>query len=233
MTTIDPSGSRPAKEPLRVVIVDDHELFSAGLEVILNNASTEVRVVGSTADAGQALELVRRLRPHLAIIDLAMPPPGGVEAIRMVRHSYPSVRVLALSGTEDLGFVLSALKAGANGFLLKASSPEVLVPPLLSLASGVAILPQPVLEALVRAGDRPGQDALAKLTDDEQTLWRLVARGCENVEIAEQLFASERTVKRMVATLLRKIGASNRLEAAALAGRSGLLDDVLEAGGPR
>jgi DNA-binding NarL/FixJ family response regulator len=215
--------------PLSVVIVDDHALFSRGLELLLNTtAGSSIRVVGRTEDAGAALDLVRRLRPQLAIIDLAMPPPGGVEAIRQVKHDYPKVRVLALSGTDQIDFAISALRAGADGFMLKSSEPDLLIPPLLSLAMGVSVLPKPLLTSLLRSGDRPGKGALDDLSEDEQTLWLLIAKGLETNEIAERLFASDRTVKRMVASLLRKIGAANRLEAAALAGRSGLLDEPPE-----
>ena len=178
-----------------------------------------------------AVDLVRRLRPQLlAIIDLAMPPPGGVEAIRAVKHDYPKVRVLALSGTDSAEFAISALQAGADGFMLESSEPELLIPPLLSLALGVSVLPRGLLTTLLKSGPRPGKATLSDLSDDEQRLWLLIARGLETSDIAQQLFASERTVKRLVASLLRKIGAANRLEAAALAGRAGLLDDPPELG---
>lgn len=215
--------------PLSVVIVDDHALFSRGLELLINTAAgSAIRVVGRTDDAGAAVDLVRRLRPQLAIIDLAMPPPGGVEAIRAVKHDYPKVRVLALSGTDSADFAISALQAGADGFMLKSSEPELLIPPLLSLALGVSVLPKGLLTTLLRSGARPGRGTLGDLTEEEQRLWLLIARGLETSDIAQQLYASERTVKRLVASLLRKIGAANRLEAAALAGRSGLLDEPAE-----
>lgn len=218
-----------AENPLSVVIVDDHALFSRGLELLINtNAGSAIRVVGRTDDAGAAVELVRRLRPQLAIIDLAMPPPGGIEAIRAVKHDYPKVRVLALSGTDSADFAVSALRAGADGFMLKSSEPELLIPPLLSLALGVSVLPKSLLTNLLKSGHRPGRGVLESLSEEEQRLWLLIARGLETTDIAEQLYASERTVKRQVASLLRRIGAANRLEAAALAGRNGLLDEPEE-----
>ena len=214
------------ENPLTVVVVDDHELFSAGLEFVLNHASGgSVRVIGHTSDAAKALELVRRERPRVAVIDLAMPPPGGVEAIRQVKQAYPQVAVLALSGTDDFDFAASALRAGADGFMLKSAAPEMLIPPLLSVALGMAVMPRPMMRAVFMA-HRYGRELLAGLEDEERQLWLLVAKGMETTEIAEHMFASERTVKRMVAALLRKIGASNRHEAAALAGRCGLLDEA-------
>lgn len=213
-------------EPIVVVIVDDHSLFSRGLELLLSAASEgRINVAGRTENADEALALVRRHRPSVALVDLAMPPPGGVGAIREIAHHYPEVRILALSGTDDRELALEALASGAHGFIPKSSDPEVLVPPLLSLGGGLSVLPTSLLRGLVelRATRRP--TLLAKLDDEEIGLWRLVARGLESLEIAERTFVSERTAKRMVASLLRKLEVANRVEAALLAGRVGLLDD--------
>ena len=213
-------------EPIVVVIVDDHSLFSRGLELLLSAASEgRIKVAGRTENAEEALALVRRHRPSVALVDLAMPPPGGVGAIREIAHHYPQVRILALSGTDDRELALEALASGAHGFIPKSSDPDVLVPPLLSLGSGLSVLPTSLLDALVnlRATRRPA--LLATLDDEEIALWRLVARGLESLEIAERTFVSERTAKRMVASLLRKLEVANRVEAALLAGRVGLLDD--------
>ena len=212
-------------EPIVVVIVDDHGLFSRGLELLLSAASEgRIKVAGRTESADEALALVRRNRPQVALVDLAMPPPGGIGAIREIAHHYPEVRILALSGTDDRDLALEALAAGAHGFIPKSSDPDVLVPPLLSLGAGLSVLPTSLLEALVqlRATRRPA--VLERLDDEEVALWRLVARGLESLEIAERTFVSERTAKRMVASLLRKLGVANRVEAALLAGRVGLLD---------
>jgi two-component system, NarL family, nitrate/nitrite response regulator NarL len=212
-------------EPIVVIIVDDHGLFSRGLELLLSAASEgRIKVAGRTENAEEALALVRRNRPQVALVDLAMPPPGGVGAIREIAHHYPQVRILALSGTDDRELALEALAAGAHGFIPKSSDPDVLVPPLLSLGAGLSVLPTSLLEALVqlRATRRPA--VLARLDDEEITLWRLVARGLESLEIAERTYVSERTAKRMVASLLRKLEVANRVEAALLAGRVGLLD---------
>jgi DNA-binding NarL/FixJ family response regulator len=212
-------------EPIVVVIVDDHGLFSRGLELLLSAASEgRIKVAGRTESADEALALVRRNRPQVALVDLAMPPPGGIGAIQEIAHHYPEVRILALSGTDDREMALEALAAGAHGFIPKSSDPDVLVPPLLSLGAGLSVLPTSLLEALVhlRATRRPA--VMAKLDDEEIALWRLVARGLESLEIAERTYVSERTAKRMVASLLRKLEVANRVEAALLAGRVGLLD---------
>jgi len=119
---------------------------------------------------------------------------------------------------------VDALRAGADGFLLKSSEPDELVPPLIALASGVAVIPPPVMSALLDAKASSGQTRLADLGDEDIALLRLVAAGLESVEIAEQLHVSERTAKRLVAALLRRIEVANRVQAAAFAGRAGLLE---------
>lgn len=208
-----------------VVIVDDHALFSQGLALLLESrAGDTFRVAGSATAGEEAVALVGRHRADLAIVDLALPPLGGVETIRRIRSAYPSTRILALSGTEDLELAAAALRAGAHGYLAKSADPEVLVAPLLAIAAGVRVLRADLLDALLAAADRTGDGLLDRLSERDIELWTLLARGLETSEIARPLLVSERTAKRMIASLLHRLGASNRIEAAALAGRCGLLD---------
>lgn len=206
-----------------IVLVDDHPLFTRGLELLLT-AAEGVRVVGSTTRAAMAVDLVRRHRPDVAVLDLAMPPPGGLAAIRALRRAHPQTRILALSGLTSPEDHVAALRAGADGFLPKTSEPDDLLHPLLSLVQGVAVMPSSLVRQLVDGAQRPGSDLLDELDDDQRVLWRALAEGQGTEAIAEQWVVSPRTAKRMVAALLRRIGARNRIEAAALAGRSGLLD---------
>jgi two-component system nitrate/nitrite response regulator NarL len=148
-----------------------------------------------------------------------------VATIRRLTAAYPATRVLALSGTEDMGLAAAALRAGATGFLGKSADPDVLVAPLLTIAAGVRVLPADLLDALLAAGDRAGDGLLERLDRRDLQLWALLARGLETAEIAKPMLVSERTAKRMIAALLHKLGAANRIEAAALAGRYGLLDN--------
>jgi DNA-binding NarL/FixJ family response regulator len=210
-----------------VVIVDDHALFSQGLALLLESRAGGTFVVaGSTTAGEQAVALVGREAADIAIVDLALPPLGGVETIRRLSAAYPHTRILALSGTEDLGLATAALRAGAAGFLAKSADPEVLVAPLLTIAAGVRVVPADLLDALLAAGDRAGEGTVERLDDRELELWALLARGLETSEIAKVMLVSERTAKRMIASLLHKLGAANRIEAAALAGRCGLVDDA-------
>jgi DNA-binding NarL/FixJ family response regulator len=210
-----------------VIIVDDHALFSQGLALLLESrAGSTFVVAGSTTAGEQAVALVGREAADIAIVDLALPPLGGVETIRRIAAAYPRTRILALSGTEDLGLATAALRAGAAGFLAKSADPEVLVAPLLTIAAGVRVVPADLLDALLAAADRAGQGIVERLEERELQLWALLARGMETSEIAKVMLVSERTAKRLIASLLHRLGAANRIEAAALAGRYGLLDDA-------
>ncbi|WP_214369390.1 response regulator [Pseudonocardia sp. H11422] len=208
-----------------VVIVDDHALFAQGLALLLESRAGETFTVAGSVTAGEeAVALVGRHRADIAIVDLALPPLGGVETIRRIKAAYPATRVLALSGTEDLSLAAAALRAGADGYLGKSADPEVLVAPLLAIVAGVRVLRGELLDALLAAADRTVDSLTERLSPREIELWTLLARGLETSEIAKPMLVSERTAKRMIASLLHKLGAANRIEAAALAGRCGLLD---------
>ncbi|MBQ1056482.1 response regulator [Micromonospora sp. C32] len=207
---------------VRLAVVDDHALFVRGLELLLS-ATTDgrTRVVGSTTDAAGAAALVTRSAPDLVLVDLHMPPPGGLRAIAAIRRTSPHVRVLAMSGSDDPAPAVEALRCGAEGYLPKTSEPEDLLPPLLAVLDGWAVVPGALLRRLVGPVRSPGLN----LDDEERRLLRAIATGEGAVTIAERMHTSERTVKRMTAALLRKLRVTNRVEAAALAGRAGLLDE--------
>nr|WP_296069740.1 response regulator transcription factor [uncultured Actinoplanes sp.] len=208
---------------VRIAIVDDHPLFVRGLELLLPEVSSgRVSVVATTSDASSAASLVRRVLPDVVLIDLHMPPPGGLRAIAAVRQEESRSRVLAMSGDSEPATAVAALQAGAEGFLPKSSEPGDLLNPLLAALDGWAVVPGEVLSLLVAkaAGARqPG----VRLDDGERDLLRLIATGVSTVDMATHLHVSERTVKRQTATLLRKLRVSSRTEAAALAGSTGLL----------
>lgn len=208
-----------------VVIVDDHVLFAQGLQLVLEEATAGAfQVVAVGDDASSAEVLVCRHRPDLAIVDLAMPPPGGLAAVKAIKGRFPTVRVLVLSGVDTVEPAAEALAAGADGFLPKTADPDTVITPLMTILAGWSVLPRPVLDHLLCLA-RPGDRALlSELEPAEIELWRLVATGLETGEIAGRLFVSERTTKRMVAGLLRRLGVANRIEAAGLAGRLGILD---------
>jgi two-component system, NarL family, nitrate/nitrite response regulator NarL len=212
------------RNPVDVIVVDDHPLFTRGLALLLPEVSDgRVRVVGTTDDASAAAALVQRFRADVAVVDVQMPPPGGSRAIAAVRRVEPTVRVVAMSGMADEDAAVEALRAGASSFLPKTADPEALVQPLLAVLDGWSVLPEPLLRRLLeRAAPGEEEGIAGQLSADERRLWRLIAAGAGTVDIATALHVSERTAKRLVAHLLRRLRVSSRVEAAALAGRVGL-----------
>jgi DNA-binding NarL/FixJ family response regulator len=210
---------------LRVVIIDDHDLFSQGLVLLLaSKAGHTFEVGGRTSHVEEALALVEEHNADLAIVDLAMPPLGGAAAIRQIKERRPGTRVLAISGAEDLELAEHALRAGADGYLPKSADPDVLVAPLLAIAAGFRVLDARLTENILHASRKPPPELLERLSDQDILLWRLLSRGLETSDIARRLLVSERTAKRQLSALLNKIGAGSRIEAAGLAGQFGLLD---------
>lgn len=223
-----------AGPPVDVVVIDDHPLFSRGLTLLLPGLSGgQVRVVATTEDASAAAALVRRHHADVAIVDLHMPPPGGTRAIAAIRRAEPLVRVVALSGLGEADAALEALRAGAAAFLPKTADPELLVRPLLAVLDGWSVVPEALLRRLLADAKPAGDRGVAeRLTADERRLWRLIADGASTVDIATTLHVSERTTKRLVAHLLRRLDVATRVEAAALAGRVGLGKDQGREGPP-
>jgi DNA-binding NarL/FixJ family response regulator len=217
------------RAPYVVVIVDDHELFAQGLALLLTREWGELFTVGGqTTYVEEAADLVARCKADVAIIDLSMPPLGGVAAIRHIKGRHPDTRILALSGTDDLGLAEEALRAGADGFLAKTARPEALAGPLWTIAEGLRVIDGALLDALLSNTRKPPPALLDSLSAQDIRLWTLLATGMETGDIAHRMLVSERTAKRMVATLLHKLGVANRIGAAALGGRFGILDEAAE-----
>ncbi|BBY93650.1 putative transcriptional regulator, LuxR family protein [Mycobacterium gallinarum] len=218
-----------SQRPYVVVIVDDHELFAEGLELLLTRDWGDQFVIGGrTTFVEEAADLVASCDADVAIVDLTMPPLGGVAAIRHIKKRHPRTRVLALSGTDDPQLAEEALRSGADGFLSKAVRPEALAGPLYTIAAGMRVVDTKVLEGLLSNIRKPPEALLAALSPADLKLWVLLSTGMETVDIANRMLVSERTAKRMVASLLHKLGVTNRIAAAGLAGRCGLLDDTAD-----
>lgn len=211
---------------MRLALVDDGGLFGRDVEQLIDQASAgAVTVVGRTEDVRGAVDLVRRRRPHVLLLDLAL-GAAGIAALRELHRSTPVTRIVAVTDEADVSLVSSTFRAGAHGLLLKSTTPDALVAPLLAAASGHCVLPAVILPSLVGTTVARRPELLETLTLEDRQLWRMVADGVETMQIAETLFVSERTAKRMVALLLRRLGVANRIQAAALAGQAGLLDAV-------
>ncbi|MFE6859792.1 response regulator [Nocardia sp. NPDC057668] len=204
---------------IRVVVADDQDLVRTGLVMILG-AYPDLEVVGEAADGLVALDLAARLRPDVLLVDIRMPGLDGVEVTR--RLAGPGVAdpmAVVVITTFDLDeYVLGALRAGARGFLLKDAGPELLVQAIRAAAAGDALIAPNVTRRLLAtfADQRPPAPVqpIDPLTEREEEVLALVARGRTNAEIAAALFVGLSTVKSHVAALMAKLGARNRVEIA-------------------
>lgn len=204
---------------IRVVVADDQDLVRAGLAMILG-AQDDIEVVGQAADGLAALDLATRLRPDVLIVDIRMPGLDGVEVTR--RLAGPGVAdplAVVVITTFDLDeYVLGALRAGARGFLLKDAGPDLLVQAIHAAANGDALIAPNVTRRLLATFASQEPAALVQpidpLSEREEEVLALIARGRTNAEIASELFISLSTVKSHVASLMTKLGVRNRVEIA-------------------
>jgi DNA-binding NarL/FixJ family response regulator len=216
--------------PVRILIADDQALVRGGLRMIID-AQGDMEVVGEAADGHDVLRLARELHPDLVLMDVRMPGLDGLEATRLLlaRDGAPP-KVLVLTTFDLDEYVYEAVRAGAGGFLLKSAPPRELVHGIRTVMAGDALLaPEIVRRLLERFAARPpaanGTPAeLAGLSPRELEVLRLLADGRSNAEIAAALVVSEATVKTHVTHILAKLRLRDRLQAVALAYRSGLMD---------
>jgi DNA-binding NarL/FixJ family response regulator len=213
----------------RILIADDQALVRGGLRMILD-AQPDLEVVGEAADGREALQRARELSPDLVLMDVRMPELDGLEATRRLLDREPSPKVLVLTTFDLDDYVYEAIRAGASGFLLKSAPPPQLVAGIRTVMAGDALLaPEITRRLLDRFVSRPPRSAeispdFADLSQRELEVLRLIADGRSNAEIAADLFLSEATVKTHVTHILSKLRLRDRVQAVALAYRTGLID---------
>jgi DNA-binding NarL/FixJ family response regulator len=210
----------------RIVVVDDQEMVRTGLGMVIA-AEPGMDVVGEAGDGAAALEVVRRVRPDVVLMDVRMPGTDGIEATRLVTAELPEVAVLVLTTFDLDEYVYAALRAGASGFLLKDAPADDLVHAIRVVAQGEALIAPSVTKRLIdefaARPDEAERPTLDGVTDREADVLRCVARGLSNSEIAAELFLAETTVKTHVSRLLMKLGARDRVQLVVAAYESGLV----------
>lgn len=215
---------------IRVVLADDESMIRAGVKAILGTEPS-IEVVAEGANGHEAVELVRGHRPDVVLLDIRMPGLDGLAAAAEIRKVRPETAVVMLTTFGEDAYVARALSSGANGFLLKASDPRELIAAVLAVADGAAYLSptvaRQVINQLSGTAYARGEEAraqLGQLTDREREVLALVGQGLSNAEIARRLHLVEGTVKSYVSTILTRLDAKNRVQAAILAYEAGLVD---------
>ena len=215
------------REKIRILIVDDHPVFREGLRQCLA-ARKELHVVAAVGNGDEMWKSIRSQgRPHIVLMDIEMPGENGIELTKALHEKYPDVRVLMLTAFSDSERVVSALKAGAVGYLLKNVSPDEIRTTVERAASGEPMLSGEIAGRVLREFEREREEEryreqLAALTAREEEILKLLATGESNREIGKRLFISEQTVKNHVANIFRKLQVNDRTKAALLAVRLGL-----------
>jgi two-component system response regulator DevR len=207
-----------APQALRILVVDDHEVVRQGLVSLLDRRE-EFQVVAQAGTVAEAIEQARRFEPDIVILDVRLPDGSGIEACREIRSELPKTRVIMLTSYPDEEAVLSAIVAGASGYLLKQIRARDLIAAIETVGHGESLLDpavtEKVLDRVRRIATGTYTNEVAQLTGQEQKILLLVAEGKTNKEIASEIFLSDKTVKNYVSSILSKLNLERRAQAAA------------------
>ncbi len=202
------------QKPIRVMLVDNHQLIRDGLKMLLS-VHDDLEVVADVGDGGKALQLCARIEPDVILMDIVMPKVDGLTATARISKSYPNIKIIALTSFLEEELIQNMLKSGADGYLLKDVGAEELAEAIRASYQGRSTIDPAAAQVLARAVNQPpplGHD----LTEREREVLSLLVNGKTNKEIAEELTLSPTTVRGHVSNILSKLGASNRTEATAL-----------------
>ena len=212
---------------IRVLVADDQSMVRAGFRMLLAGEE-DIEVVAEASNGLEAVNKTARFRPAVVLMDIRMPELDGLEATRRILAADNSARILILTTFDLDEYVYEALRAGASGFVLKDDSPEQLIAAIRTVAAGEALLSPTITKRVIQKFARMPRPARPKQLDDlserERDVFRLMARGLSNGEIAQELYISETTVKTHVTHILQKLGLRDRVQAVVLAYQTGVFE---------
>ncbi len=210
--------------PVKVMIVDDHNLVREGLKAVFAQGD-EIDVVGEAGSGEEAIEMVEKVKPDVILMDISMPGMNGIQATKQIRDKHPDAKIVILTMLDQEGYVYEAIKAGATGYMLKSTSSDELVNAIQTVNDGKALLHPDATAQLLKEFVTLAQNKAKDygLSNREMEVLQLLSEGKTNKEIAKALWISEQTVKTHVAHIFDKLGTSDRTETVARALRSGLV----------
>jgi len=204
-------------EKIKVLLAEDHKVVREGTRRLLESQS-DLEVVGEASDGVEAVELAKKLKPEIIIMDVSMPRLNGIEATKQIKAIFPNIAILVLTGYDDDEYVFALLEAGAAGYLLKESSGEELVDAIRQVMTGEPVLHPRIMKKVLNrlrspVEGQPTQMSGDVLSDREMEVLRLAAKGMSNMEIADSLTLSVRTVQTHLRSIFNKLGVGSRSEA--------------------
>jgi len=204
-------------EKTRILLAEDHKVVREGTRRLLES-QPDFEVVGEASDGIEAVELAKKLKPEIIIMDVSMPRLNGIEATRQIKAIYPNIAILPLTGYDDDEYVFALLEAGAAGYLLKDSSGEELIEAIRQVMTGEPVLHPKIMKKVLNRLRSPVEEQVTQtagevLSDRETEVLRLAAQGMSNMEIADSLTLSVRTVQTHLRSIFNKLGVGSRSEA--------------------
>jgi DNA-binding NarL/FixJ family response regulator len=209
---------------IRILVIDDHPIVRQGIRSLLSNYP-EFKIVGEADNGAIGVQYVAQTQPDVVLLDIRMPGESGLEILQQIRQEQPQAKVLMLTSFDDQEYVLGALRAGAQGYVLKSVSDEMLVKAIRQAHQGERVLSQQITERVVQwaiSDPATPSHTLPTFTEEEQQILRLLIAGASNADIATELYMSKTTVKRKLRKIFSKMNVQTRAQAAAEAVRLGL-----------
>jgi len=201
-------------DPTRIIIADDHPLFREGVAHTLNSED-DLEIVGQANSEEETMQLITELLPDVVLLDITMPGKGGISIAKILSTTFPVVKIIMLTASEDEDDVLNALKAGARGYIVKGVHANELAKAVRTVVNGETYISPSIASSLLLELTKPQEPhPLSELTDREKEILSLVAEGLTNREIGAQIHLAEKTIKHYMTNILQKLHVRSRVEAA-------------------